>query len=96
MVPLVVVLASTAASGGGTSLDLTSLFQYGVLGVVVVCFIFGTIVPGWLYKQVKEERDEYRMANDSLRTRIEDTILPQSIKAAEVLGRALDKEKHSQ
>ncbi len=45
------------------------LLSYGVLGLLVVAFLVGQIVPGYLYKRVEAE-------NDRLRKLVDDKVYP--------------------
>lgn len=45
------------------------LLSYGVLGILVVLLLTGTLVPGWLYKRSEAE-------NDRLRKLIDDKVYP--------------------
>ncbi len=53
-----------------TGVDPTGgLLSYGVLGLLVVAFLVGQIVPGYLYKRVEAE-------NDRLRQLVDDKVYP--------------------
>lgn len=70
------LLAETTQPPG---LDVTSLLQYGVLGIVVVALVFGRLVPWLYYNEKKQEiirlnallegerasKDALRMAKDA-------------------------------
>lgn len=45
------------------------LLSYGVLGILVVLLLTGTLVPGWLYKRSEAE-------NDRLRKLIDEKVYP--------------------
>ena len=66
--------------------DWTSLAQYGVLGLVVLGFILGKIVPGYIYERRVEEIVESREENTRLRASIEDRVIPALIKSTEALA----------
>ena len=57
------------------------LLSYGVLGVVLVAFIAGIIVPGWIYKQVVDQLTQARADNALLREAMEEKLLPALIRA---------------
>lgn len=48
---------------------LVQYTSYGVLGLTVVGFLTGKLVPGWLYKKSEEE-------NERLRKLIDDKVYP--------------------
>lgn len=48
------VLVAAGEVGGASTEDW---IQRGVLGLVVLGFVSGQIVPGWLYRSEKAERD---------------------------------------
>ena len=60
--------AADTSSGGGTD-PISAILQYGVLGIIVVLFVFGQIAPGYALKREQAE-------NDRLRKLIEDDVLP--------------------
>ncbi len=65
-------LAATVAQGSGGSVpgDPTGgLLSYGVLGLLVIAFLTGQIVPGILYKRTEKE-------NDRLRALIDEKVYP--------------------
>ncbi len=59
--PALIAQAPSDPTGG--------LLSYGVLGLLVVAFLVGQIVPGYLYKRVETE-------NDRLRRIIDDKVYP--------------------
>lgn len=66
-VALSTAFAVDSAAGG---VDLgTGLLTYGPLGIMVVGFMFGQIIPGPTHKRVVDE-------NDRLRTLIDDKVWP--------------------
>jgi len=56
------------ATAGGVDLG-TGLLTYGPLGIMVVGFMFGQIIPGPTHKRVVDE-------NDRLRALIDDKVWP--------------------
>lgn len=76
------VAAADAASGTGLDLG-TGLLTYGPLGVMVVGFMFGYIIPGPTHKRVVDE-------NDRLRTLIDDKVWPTINDATSALRESTD------
>lgn len=70
-----------AETPGLTSDPLTTLIQYGVLGMVVLGFITGWIVPGPQAKQLIEE-------NKRLNVLVENKLLPMSEQYAKSMERS--------
>lgn len=83
MVAFEVVLAQTAEPN-----DWTSLAQYGVLGLVVLGFILGKIVPGYVYERRLEEAERKDEEIQRLRVSIEERVIPALIKSTEALADA--------
>lgn len=75
------ISAAPPAAEVNTSDPLTNLIQYGVLGMVVLGFITGWIVPGPQAKQLIEE-------NKRLNALIESRFLPMSEQYAATLERS--------
>jgi hypothetical protein len=76
------VMSQRMAEAASAAADpLSSLIQYGVLGIVVIGFITGWIVPGPQAKQLIEE-------NKRLTALIENKLLPMSEQYAVALDRS--------
>ena len=74
--------ALSAGAGQSPSTDpVAFLLQYGVLGIVVIGFIFGWIVPGPQARQLLDE-------NRRLTALIENKLLPMSEQYAVALDRS--------
>lgn len=90
------VTSSVAIVGGGilaatnTGPDLTSLFQYGVLGILVVLFIFGKVVPGYILEKREQEIEKLREENKALRSAFEDKVIPALIRSTDVLTKFVE------
>ena len=59
------------------------LLTYGPLGLMVVGFLSGLLVPGWLYKRTEDE-------NDRLRMLIEERAIPMVEDTTRQLERAIE------
>lgn len=88
MLMLALMTVAETAPSAGQFLD--GWLQYGVLGLLVVAFILGWIVPGWYAKQLVEE-------NKRLSVLIEEKVLPMTAtygltmdRASSALERAAD------
>lgn len=79
--PFLISAAPPPTVDANSSDPLTNLIQYGVLGMVVLGFITGWIVPGPQAKQLIEE-------NKRLNTLIETRFLPMSEQYAATLERS--------
>ena len=80
-----------AQQGSSDPTDWTGLAQYGVLGLIVLAFIFGRIVPGYIYERRVVEVEQLRAENKSLDDSIKDRVIPAVISATDVLSRVLDR-----
>ncbi len=60
---------SALAALSQTSDPTGGLLSYGVLGIVVVAFITGLLVPGYLYRRLDAE-------NERLRKLVEERVFP--------------------
>ena len=83
---LAVLLAQTEASQP----DWSNIAQYGVLGLVVLAFIFGKIVPGYIYERRVEEHRKALEDNRLLEETIKERVIPALLKSTDVIGRVLD------
>jgi hypothetical protein len=72
LVALATFVASTATGGdgGGAGVDsISGYLSYGPLGLMVIGFLTGQLVPGRTHKRTEDE-------NERLRHLIEDKLLP--------------------
>jgi hypothetical protein len=81
---LAFVLAAT-----GSQPNWNDLAQYGVLGMVVLAFIFGKIVPGYIYERRVEEHKAAVAENQRLEETIKERVVPALIKSTEVMAQVL-------
>lgn len=66
-----------------------NLAQYGVLGLVVLAFITGKIVPGYVYERRVEEHHAAMQENARLEETIKERVIPALLKSTEVMGQVL-------
>ena len=71
------------------AVDFTSLAQYGVLGLVVLGFIFGKIVPGYVYERRLKEVEERDAKIERMTIAFEEKAIPALLKASDVLEQAM-------
>lgn len=88
MLPALIAAEATGSGGGA---DWTGLAQYGVLGLVVLGFIFGKIVPGYLYERRVQEVEALKAEVGRLRDTIEEKVIPALIRSTDVLARYVDR-----
>lgn len=84
---LLSILAQEAASNDP---DWTNLAQYGVLGLVVLAFIFGKIVPGYIYERRVAEHEAEKQENRRLEETIKERVIPALVKSTDVMVQVLD------
>jgi hypothetical protein len=85
------VLFLLAQEGGGGGVpDWTQFVQYGVLGLVVLAFIFGKIVPGYLYDKRVQEHQQEKEETKRLEETIRDRIIPALVQSTDVMAQVLD------
>lgn len=82
-------LLLAAQEGGSSGPDWTGLAQYGVLGLVVLAFIFGKIVPGYIYERRVEEHRAAVAENQRLEETIKERVIPALVKSTDVMGQVL-------
>lgn len=80
---LVVVLAAAAEPGW------ENLAQYGVLGLVVLGFVLGKIVPGYIYERKVLEADAERAENRRLEETMKEKVIPALVRSADVMADVL-------
>lgn len=83
----VVTLVVVAQSAGDP--DWTDLAQYGVLGLVVLAFIFGKIVPGYIYERRVKEHTSEKEENRRLEATIKDKVIPALVQSTDVMAQVL-------
>jgi hypothetical protein len=72
-----------------TDPNWTNLAQYGVLGMVVLAFIFGKIVPGYIYERRVAEHQAAVQENQRLEETIKERVIPALVKSTDVMGQVL-------
>lgn len=60
--------------------------QLGLAAIFVVAFLTGQVVPGFLYRTVKEERDEERRRVEQLEESIRERVIPALIASTQAIG----------
>lgn len=70
--------------------DWANLAQYGVLGLVVLAFIFGRIVPGYIYERRVLEHEAEKQENRRLEETIKERVIPALVKSTDVMVQVLD------
>ena len=68
---------------------LGPILNFGVLGIGFMALMVGAAVPGWLYKQMRAERDQARAETAELRMRMDEKTIPMLQQVAQVLGEAV-------
>jgi len=64
--------------------------QYGVLGLIVLGFIFGKIAPGYLLDRAEQRIAEKDAIIEKMRLAMEDKTVPALIRSTEALAEATD------
>ena len=80
---------ATDGTAGASGPDWTNLAQYGVLGLVVLAFIFGKIVPGYIYERRSAEYEAEKAENRRLEDSIKEKVIPTLVQATDVLAQVL-------
>lgn len=65
--------------------------QWGVLGVILVAIVVGQLVPGYLYKELKGERDQLQTENKELFDRLllmQESVVPALTASTEAVSQA--------
>lgn len=86
---MLALLAQAAEGGGSTDTDWIGLAQYGVLGLVVLGFIVGKIVPGYIYERRVAEHAAEKEENRRLEGTIKDRVIPALVQSSDVLTRVM-------
>lgn len=77
-----------AATPGG--FDYGTLAQYGVLGLLVIAFLIGKVVPGPTYERSEKKIEQLTNELAILRKAFEDDVLKALIRSTDVLGKFVD------
>jgi hypothetical protein len=72
-----------------TATDLANLAQYGVLGLVVLGFVFGKIVPGYILDRYEKALAERDAKIERMTQAFEERALPTILKSANTLDSAM-------
>lgn len=72
-----------------SSPNWADLAQYGVLGLVVLAFIFGKIVPGYIYERRVAEHEAEREQNRKLEDTIKEKVIPTLVQSTDVMAEVL-------
>lgn len=84
------ILLAQASGGDAGGTNWTDLASYGVLGLVVLGFLFRKIVPGWIYDQVQDQLKHERENSQVLEDTIKERVIPSVLKSTDVMVRVLD------
>lgn len=68
---------------------LGPLLNYGVVGLFLVGMLLGQVIPGWLYRQMRAERDQARAETAELRIRMDEKVVPMMQETGQVLREAI-------
>jgi hypothetical protein len=90
-VSALVLLAQEVAPAGFPVLELVN---YGVLGLVVLAFVFGKIVPGYIYERRVQESADLRAENERIRTHIDERVMPALVRSTDLLSQYVEREAH--
>lgn len=71
----------------GASLDLNALIQYGALGVIVILFVLGFIVPASALKDRDARIAALEAENSRMRQAMEEKVIPALVRATDILGK---------
>lgn len=71
----------------GATLDLNTLVQYGALGVIVVLFVAGKIVPSKTLEERERRLAQLEDENARLRKAFEEQVIPALIRSTDQLER---------
>lgn len=77
------------AQGADGSVNWADLAQYGVLGLVVLAFIFGRIVPGYIYERRVAEHEAEKEQSRKLEETIREKVIPTLVQSTDVMAEVL-------
>lgn len=96
---LIELASGTTQTVAGTSLDLTQILQFGLLGLIFVCILLRKyLVPEWVLKEFQENSrareaeqtarlNETREQLDRLQDVFQDQMIPALTRATEINAR---------
>lgn len=76
--------------GNEASADWGNIAQYGVLGFVVLAFIFGKMVPGYIYEKRSQEYEAEKAENRRLEQTIQEQVIPALLRSTDIMAQVLD------
>lgn len=80
-----------AAPGpGGVPVDWTTILQGGVLGVIVILFVFGQIVSGRMHDRATAEIDRLNNELTKVRNSMEEKVIPALTRSSDALTKATE------
>lgn len=91
LLPALLVLAQSTPTS--PELGLLDYMNLGVLAFLVLAFIRGWVVPGYILDKEKLEKAHFQEELTELRERIDDQILPALWSVTSGLARLLDSQK---
>lgn len=74
----------------GIPVNWTSLVQGGVLGIIVILFIFGQIVSGRMYDRAVAENERLNGELTTVRDSMEEKVIPALTRSSDALTKATD------
>lgn len=77
------VLAQAASPDFGAA----GWIQFGALGLIVVAFMTGQIVPRFILDRKEKEVEELRRQNEELRRMVQDQIIPALTRTTDALSK---------
>lgn len=89
MHPWLILAQSTPADPSGSA-ALPTWAQYGLAGLFFLAFVTGQIIPGFLYKSLKEELKEEREQAQRRTQVFEEKVLPALLEASSALREATE------
>lgn len=82
------MVASAFADVTTNGIDVTQIFQYGVLGLILLLILLGKLVPGYMYERREEELKALQNKLDRLETIIEERVIPALVRSTDVLAKS--------
>jgi hypothetical protein len=92
----VMIIGVVVFSDDTTQAPIPAWAQYGILGLIIIGFLTKQLVMGWLYQDIKAERDLLKTENNRLVQLVLDTqqaTLPALQASTVAVGAALDEIK---